>query len=97
VRAWCTSDGRSGGGWLVLRAGLRGPTRRGAAADTRTHWPQLHRKIQCDARIPCLLPREQGGYGSMGEGPDGRYLIVRHLATGGYGSVFEVRAPDCRA
>ena len=25
------------------------------------------------------------------EGPGGRYAIVRHLATGGYGSVFEVR------
>jgi hypothetical protein len=29
----------------------------------------------------------------MGEGPGGRYVIVRHLATGGYGSVFEVREP----
>ena len=46
-----------------------------------------------DAMRGCLLPCEQGGQGSMGEGPDGRYLIVRHLATGGYGSVFEVRLP----
>lgn len=70
---------------LVARESTREITVRGAAPR-----PQQERQRRTPAD-------DVHAADSMGEGPGGRYVIVRHLATGGYGSVFEVRepAPHC--